>query len=164
MELVIENVPVASNNPVEVLDQIAGGKDRRELQTEKVVTICDRLIFLLVIKKKGKIGWKALRVSLDCLVESFGRDTVHFSQIQIEDDLFTAKGEDALFERFGWNDWQLSLHDTIHSPTQSCGGRALANSRRSSFFSFFFDRRGRSFRLAFRFGANFLQRRSSALN
>ena len=58
-------------------------RDRRELQTEKVITICDHLIFLVALKKKGKIGWKALCLSLDCLAGA--RVIATFRRLEIGD-------------------------------------------------------------------------------
>ena len=58
----------------------------------------------------------------------------------------------------------LRFHTFTHSPMHSSGGRALANSSKSIFFSLFRERRGRSLRLARRLGSSFFQSFSSALN
>ena len=63
------------------------GKDRRILESRKVVEICDHLRLLFFGKAENEILRKTPLVASHLLIESLGGHTVEFSQIRIKSEI-----------------------------------------------------------------------------
>lgn len=74
------------------------GRCSGKLQLGEVVTVCDHLDFFRFGKLKPEVGWKAVGVALDSLVQCLGRHAIQFRQIGVDDDLDAAHQLDARFD------------------------------------------------------------------
>ena len=62
------------------------GKGLGEFQGFEVVAICDHLGFFIGSELKAEILWEAISVAFYLFIEAFGRDSVDFCQIGIDQD------------------------------------------------------------------------------
>lgn len=62
-----------------------------------LVTNCDRLGFFFLRKHKHEILWKPLLIALYGLIEGFGRDTIEFGKIGIQNHLLISDEQDKVF-------------------------------------------------------------------
>src|SRR5258706_10179567 len=102
----------------------SAGKDRRESQTVKVVTICDHLGFFAIGEKESEIVRETIDIALYSLVQRLRRNAINLSHVGIQDNSLVPNCKDALFERYPGDYGQFSFHaDSLDSGTYSTNGK-----------------------------------------